>query len=252
MIKKFAFTLAEIMIVLTVVGILTAVLVPIALNSGPDENVMKFKKGHELLHNAIRDLIASDKYYMAGDLGAKPDGTTIDGTHTNDYVYFCQTFADTISAKKVSCSSSGGSHAARLLKPTYNSWNYENGSAVTDTILQTVKKELDTCCADSITISGVKDEITTTDGIVFYQGTATAPFGVKDGTKRRFSSPLQETPSYYDASGFDTAYKVFCMDVDGLNNGETAFGYGIRADGKILIGAKAEEWFNKSIKKEKK
>ena len=39
--KQKAFTLAEILIVLTVIGILTAILMPIAIQSAPDENVLK-------------------------------------------------------------------------------------------------------------------------------------------------------------------------------------------------------------------
>ena len=39
------------------------------------------------------------------------------------------------------------------------------------------------------------------------------------------------------------------MDVDGINKGEDPFGYGIRADGKIIMGARADEWMNKSIQK---
>ena len=61
-------------------------------------------------------------------------------------------------------------------------------------------------------------------------------------------------------------YKIMCVDVYGIPrdlkkyssvveqyNGETEcgnecpFGYGIRADGKIINGARATEWLNKSI-----
>ena len=37
------------------------------------------------------------------------------------------------------------------------------------------------------------------------------------------------------------------MDVDGINKGEEPFGYGIRADGKILVGSRAQQWIEKSI-----
>ena len=37
------------------------------------------------------------------------------------------------------------------------------------------------------------------------------------------------------------------MDVDGIDKGEAPFGYGIRADGKILTGKRADEWMEKSI-----
>ena len=41
--------------------------------------------------------------------------------------------------------------------------------------------------------------------------------------------------------------RVFCMDIDGINKGEDPFGYGIRVDGKIILGARAQEWLEKSI-----
>ena len=100
---KKAFTLAEIMIVLTIIGILTAILLPIAINSAPDENVMKFKKGNNTLGTVIRELVNSDKYYANGDLGIRADGTLIDGTHDGDNTYFCETFADVVSTKSVNC-----------------------------------------------------------------------------------------------------------------------------------------------------
>ena len=37
------------------------------------------------------------------------------------------------------------------------------------------------------------------------------------------------------------------MDIDGIGKGEDPFGYGIRADGKILTGKRADEWLEKNI-----
>ena len=65
---KKAFTLAEVMIVLTVIGILTAILMPIAFHSTPDQNVMKFKKANSTLGTIFRELVSSDKYFQDGDL----------------------------------------------------------------------------------------------------------------------------------------------------------------------------------------
>ena len=50
-----------------------------------------------------------------------------------------------------------------------------------------------------------------------------------------------------DDFGSDRIYAIFCMDIDGLNQGEDPFGYGIRVDGKILTGKRADEWLEKSI-----
>ncbi len=60
---------------------------------------------------------------------------------------------------------------------------------------------------------------------------------------------LTECKSVDPGSGLKIlrAYKVFCIDIDGINQGEDPFGYGIRADGKIMRGARAEEWLEKSI-----
>jgi len=73
-----------------------------------------------------------------------------------------------------------------------------------------------------------------------------------------FSPPGQHPANYGDEDGFDISYKIFCMDVDGIPNSATEtecgnecpFGYGIRADGKILNGARAEEWLKRGLNKE--
>ena len=40
------------------------------------------------------------------------------------------------------------------------------------------------------------------------------------------------------------------MDIDKMGEGEDPFGFGIRSDGKLLLGTRALEWLNKSIQKE--
>ena len=42
-VMKKGFTLAEIMIALVVIGVITSILLPVAFNNVPNENVMKFK-----------------------------------------------------------------------------------------------------------------------------------------------------------------------------------------------------------------
>ena len=110
---KKAFTLAEVMIVLVVIGILVAILLPTVQNLTPDEALMKFQKAHNTIHTAIRKLVNSDKYYAT--------------------------------------------------------------------------------------------------------------------------------------SSFDVIYKIFCLDIDKLNQVEDPFRYGIRADGKIINGARAQKWLEESI-----
>ncbi len=227
---KKAFTLAEIMIVLTIIGILTAILLPVAFQSAPDENIMKFKKANNTLGAVIRELINADAYYINGDFGTKPDGTLIKGENDDEKKYFCSSFADILSTKSVNCSTAS---------TTYGSVKtYEGDADKTDD----ARTDLDENCADAAETVG--EEIITTDGITYYQGSPALTFGSSDADdKRNFGSESE----YKDANGFDAHYKVFCVDVDGIDGDEPPFGYGIRIDGKILPGARALEWANKSI-----
>ena len=116
---KKAFTLAEIMIVLTIIGVLTAILLPVAFQSAPDENVMKFKKANNTLGAVVRELINSDEYYSGGDFGIRANGSQIKGSNDVEKKYFCSSFADLLSTKSVNCSNANvtnGSVQTYLLK----------------------------------------------------------------------------------------------------------------------------------------
>ena len=234
------FTLAEIMIVLAVIGVLTAILLPVAINSAPNENVMKFKKGHNTLGAVIRELVNSDKYYLDGDLGIRANGVPVDSA-----TFFCETLADVINAKSVTCSDvDEGVDNAHIHILTVN--------GVDST--EFLKNVLDERCQKY-----KKNEITTNDGVGFYQVSPVHHFycNYTDGA-RLFGNPghWNDTAEYDEDgnlvdytvdSSFDLIYKVFCMDIDGIDNGEDPFGYGIRADGKILTGTRADEWLKKTM-----
>ena len=91
---KKAFTLAEVMIVLVVIGVLTAVLLPAARNAMPKEDVIKFKKGHNTLLSVVRELVTSDKYYLDGDLGIRTNGQVLNQSNEDNHSYLISTFAD--------------------------------------------------------------------------------------------------------------------------------------------------------------
>ena len=231
---KLGFTLAEIMIVLTVIGILTAILLPAAIHSTPNENVMKFKKAHNTLYKVINELVNNDKYY-GDDLSLKPDGTDISSA-----TYLCETIADVLSTKNVACSQYNGDYWDGVLILSADSSN-----------LQELKGKLDTRCKNK-TAAGA--EITTTDNAVFYQVNPNQHFASHSKTNGDDNLETDEklfllrSPEGINADKtFLRIYKVFCVDVDGIGKGEDPFGYGIRADGKILTGARADEWLAKSI-----
>ena len=163
--KNRAFTLAEVMIVLTVIGILSAILIPVAWQSTPDKNVLKFKKGYNTLTSVIRELVSSDKYYQNGDLGIKSDGTWIVGAVSQASLYFCKTFADVITVKNENCEYEGDTGvlgAVNIAVTISGQWDTEvcralTGSGysytVTNTTVSNAKSALDTACISAGSIS---------------------------------------------------------------------------------------------------
>ena len=241
---KKAFTLAEILIVLMIIGVLTAILLPVAFQSAPDENVMKFKKAHSTLATVLRELTASTRYYANGDLGQKaavgdanptpliPKDQT--GGSEANHTYFCESLADIMSYKEKDCKTSGSGDG-------FVTVNVDSAS------ISSAKSKVDTECSE---VAETAKEIITPDNVVWYQVRPETTFGrFETGTtSRRFSDP-NGSVNYPDDFGFDSKYKIFCIDIDGIGTGEAPFGYGIRADGKLLVGARAEEWQNKTIQK---
>ncbi len=255
---KKAFTLAEVMITLTVIGIITAVIIPVAISTKPDENVLKFKKANETLYNVISTMMNSDKYYLNNDLGMRPNGNLLKNGVKDDITYFCKTFADIVSAKEVNCS-------------TYTDYRYSHYCGDWSDEAKEVNS-LDRFCLE--TQNNVGAEIVTTDGITYFQtspGTHFGYIGIRDTpstTDEEFencpitkcwlknSRLFNETNGFkaidavYDHFGNIRTYRPFCIDIDGLNKGEDPFGYAIRVDGKIEAGKRATEWLAKSIQNE--
>ena len=272
---KKGFTLAEVMITLVVIGTITAVIIPVAIHSKPNENVMKFKKAHNTLHQVISTLVTSDKYYLDGDLGVKADGTQLIGKYNE---YFCSTIADVLLTQNYHCLESadtgmigsvnlyyGGTLINDLVAcEVYISGNYS--FQITSTLVEKTKEDLDSLCKETITSSYV----IANDNITFFEVNPAMRFGSKGSKKlcsdtsavfpRYFSPPNQFPAIYSDQNGMDINYKAFCVDIDSIptNNSSSCddindicpFGYGIRADGKILTGKRADEWLNKSIQGE--
>ncbi|MBQ4647491.1 MAG: prepilin-type N-terminal cleavage/methylation domain-containing protein [Candidatus Gastranaerophilales bacterium] len=264
--NKFAFTLAETMIVLVVIGVLSAVLIPVALNNTPDKNLMKFKNGYNNLGNIVRELVNSDKYYLEGDLGTKSDGTVLSEHATTPWhqQYFCQTFADVAATKYIDCETlidgTGGSLTVSLMECSSSSYAEQiancNGKEVSAEYIANRKEAVDRGCQQKPFDYGVtQKQIITTNDIWYYDPSPKTTFGIKTGGERLFSPPNQNPPTFYNNFGMDYKYKVFCMDIDGVPENATKedcvnecpFGFGIRADGKIFTGARADEWLEKSM-----
>ncbi len=258
---KKGFTLAEIMIALVVIGVITSILLPVAFNNIPNENIMKFKKGNATLAKVINELVTSGEYYKEGDLGIKADGSVVDSTGEN-LSYLCETICEVLNCKKINCNTMLRTDVTgemllsnEILNDLLETIQTEEGRirTVTDETIEKGKKFLDNQC--KIGAMKMGKEITTPDNIVYYKVGANS-LGAGSQGVRYFAGGNKA--NIKDKNGFGIVYKIFCMDIDGFDeakgsencddvNDVCPFGYGIRADGKIILGKRATEWLEKSI-----
>jgi len=239
--KCLGFTLTEILIVLVIIGVLTAILMPVAFQSAPDENVLKFKKAVNTLTVAVRELANSDKYFANGDFGYRFDGVLLrDDGGVRNGCYFMESLTDLITVKTKHCSD------------TYNPLFGIHQWCQKD--IETGKKKADELCIKTLQpMAHTTDfvyKFTTPDNVLFY--------GLNVSFGETFSGNRRQIDDCKDSNGFSNAYATVCIDVDGIPDSaseddcvnECPFAVGVRYDGKILLGERADEWMNKSLKKE--
>ena len=231
--KNPAFTLAEVMIVLTVIGVLSAILLPVAFHSTPDKNILRFKKTYNDFARVIRDLASSGEHYLPGDLGIKPDGTLIDGTHAGDYYYFCETVADSLAIKSADCETLYGDDSWGMadedLQNLYYSTDYTYEPAWMDNL----------CARTENAPAGF---IRTVDDIYIINHSPYSLLVINPADFFPGVTPTQEDLKKY-------IYKFICIDLDEPQKGIKPFAIAFRRDGKLKLGARAKWWLERDINK---
>lgn len=224
--KNQGFTLAEIMIVLTVIGILSVILLPVAFNSTPDKNILKFKKFHNDFATIIRELVSSGVYYMPGDLSKKPDGTDVpaDTTTATERNYFINAIADIMPTKDVTYTTSTNTTNARIILSSFASQSNNDKPVSLEDICQSHPEKS--------TAYDIVNRIRTNNGIYIWE-----------------LSPMVKYENSIDENGFDGYYKIICVDIDGPEGPTRRFSYGIRKDGKMIFGPRARWWLERNINK---
>ena len=95
-------------------------------------------------------------------------------------------------------------------------------------------------------------EIITTDNVHWFQGSPAIMYN-----RNHIHETEVKLFQIKDSYGKPRIYKAFCIDIDGKPDNATAdncvnecpFGYGVRQDGKILYGKRAQEWMKKKIQR---
>lgn len=73
--KYKGFTLAEVLITLTVIGVLAAILTPVLQNAVPDPNIALFRKAYNIVVTAVTDMINDEESYPSNVLGSTTNPT---------------------------------------------------------------------------------------------------------------------------------------------------------------------------------
>lgn len=261
--KTFAFTLAEMMIVLALLGTIAAVIIPTIYKARPDETRLRFKKAYYTLQRTTDAVLNSDAYPQ-GDLSegnsiereydAEGNLTTRTSLDENsEAVKFCTAFADMLNTiGSVNC----GMEFARLLgQPVF----YDDATGISPDEPDAIT--LDNICNRDASANYGDDNVIN-NGAINADGTITANhtdarFTTQDGIKWWGFEYDFSDPRVNQTTNLRADYSVVCVDVadgslprdfDSLTDEQkeeiyrrTIFGFGVRNDGKIIIGQRAQE-----------
>lgn len=215
--SHIAFTLAETMIAMVMVGALAAILIPTVMRLVPDTNAVMFKKAYSTLETTIGNMISNEAYYSSSLTGTDVNLTTVPRGFNNTtassgsgtYNKFCYLFFDQLNTV------SGGSASCPL-----------------------------------VAASGTSTAVITSDGISWYVYVPYAD-STATGTNTATTTEWPLNPSYYttkiivDVNGTkapnctaDTygATAPFAYGYTASCNNPDRFIIGVRYDGKLQIG----------------
>ena len=108
--KKRGFTLAEVLITLTVLGILIAITIPVINQLTPNKQKIMFKKAYEVCERVVEELINEEGLYPDDTLGFiyTTDAVTYNGSLYSGTTKFCELFAEKLNISGASsCGASG-------------------------------------------------------------------------------------------------------------------------------------------------
>lgn len=259
MVKKYtkkAFTLAEIMIVFTVIGILTAVLIPTLFVAAPDQEKLRVKKAYNTLTRSIEALTNSGVY---SEISGTLESTSFVKGDTDDDKkararFFCNQLTEALNVNHSNCQLD--KLDAKITKTCTNDFSQDTSGGLgarnsmclktttsgSDTVLdyEKLQGEFDTAC------ESYQDAIGTTKPREYYN------FTTSDNilwSVQLTNFAHNETVSI-DGITIPVFYNLMCFNVDNAKSATQTYGIGIRKDGKVLVGSKLQEILDEDMKDE--
>lgn len=239
MIKKKGFTLAEVMIVFTVIGVLTAILIPTLFAASPDQQKLKAKKAYNTLTRAVENLVNSSTYGNTGLLESTPFILGAEDADTNARNrFFCNQLTEVLNVKKADCT------LDTLNTTSMADYTCKTGAFAKDANgrkslcmeadstgkldYASLQSKIDTIClkyfSDAKNTSGYN--FTTADNVLW---------GVQ---LTNFTHSATVTSDGITSSAF---YNLVCFDTSEHQDSSYMYGAGVRKDGKIVVGKKLQE-----------
>ena len=111
-ISKKGFTIAEMLVCFTVVGILASMLIPSIINNKPNKNMAMVRKAYQITERAVLELISDEDNFPSESVGSDSLAyfdTAPDATRTQDTtgIFFCEQFAARLNTNnKIKCDES--------------------------------------------------------------------------------------------------------------------------------------------------
>ena len=261
--KKNGFTLAELMLVFTVIGILTAILVPALFSAMPDIPKLKAKKAYNTFSRAVEQLINTAPYAEAGSFAAvnviKYTGTKSDDDSKSRNLLFCNSMVSALNATHVDCkkdlvdtcvNGSCGS-VSNCNAPNFtvqDDYPDVRGALCITGVEDKTSKNSTFGESEALDYSGLATKIDTVcnNFAAKYNNSsdrfANYNFQTQDGTLWAIQLNNFSHKSKFDVLGVTerSLYVPVCFNTDKNKSAENTFGLAVNADGKIVLGDKLQ------------
>lgn len=244
---KKGFTLSEVMIAMTILGVLAAVLVPVLTNLSPSTSKVMFKKAYSTLEKAVNNMVSDETNYPSDvPITPTPPGTISYSKGLNNtaavtnivggttYNKFCYLFTD-----QLNTTTGGGASCVLATATGLNVFSTADG----------IVWNISTPVSDTTTNAETLANVSTT-AVEFPVGAIPTDsyrtkiiIDIDQSTKRSNTNCSADTnaTSYNFDPGTGSAAMVRCADWNNASGNFQAkpdrFIFGVRYDGKIQIGS---------------
>ncbi len=240
--KLKAFTLAEVITSLVVIGTISMILLPTLLNATPPVEEYKARKAYNTFFRTVEAVTAGSPYDLANGTLESTNfifGST-DAKKKERLEFFCSAMADKLNTRDVDCSMD----KVNTYVYTTNA-SCPSGFRVNDGSRKNICLNITTSNNTSVPqYDNLRTALDTTCNN-FFNNSSASEYNLKTADETLWS--IQRTnftnESYGSINGvsFATFYNVVCMDVGKHKKIDYIYSFGISKEGNIIAGKKMQD-----------